>query len=213
MKKKLTEIFGMGDQSDGVPKRLPPGGLPVKKPTMPFDRDGATSRMTRNADNDVTSRFAKGSGPTLGSPQDEPLPDLPLEGEFDDLNRSLNGAQSVVRGNPSAAATRRGKSYTNDTAKMQADVDSARSVSVREAFGMGAGDIKNQLSSAKDTYAAISKAIKMAGTGRDPVEVASALHDALYGEGSKPQPIKGGSEMGSSSSSMTSKAVGGLKLQ
>lgn len=227
---RISSLFGMGDPSNGVPQQVDGD---VRKPDALIGRamrgqwpDPSTQRMQRSVDNDVTNRYAKGSvgagvgwrgGPALGSPQDEPLPDLPLEGPFDDLNKQLGGAQSVARDPRSQQGqVRVGKG--GGVQRAQADLDQSRSVFKREAFGADADDIKRQLASGKmDTYSCISRAIKMAGSGKDPVEVASALHDALYGEGSKPQPIKGGSGMGSpgpaGSSSMTSQSVGGLKLQ
>lgn len=241
--KKLTEIFGIheapldrpddrrrgefdlgrlfgrkagsGPLSTGVPEPLPTGlrkgppGAVGQSMTVPVQMD-PTQRMQRSMDNDVTGRYARGSqGTRLGSPQDEPLPDLPLEGQFDDLNKQLGSAQSVFGGGARSARVGQG----DQVQRRQADLDQSKSVR-REAFGSDAADIKRQLSSGKmDTYSCISRAVKLAGSGKDPVEVASALHDLLYGEGSQPKPVQGGSEMGSGSSTMTSRAVGGLKLQ
>lgn len=85
-----------------------------------------------------------------------------------------------------------------------------------EIYGVGADEIKRELTTGKmDTYACIARAVKLAGSGKDPIEVASALHDVLYGEGSRPQPVGGrGEETGQSVfASTANRSVGGLKLQ
>lgn len=132
---------------------------------------------------------------------------------YDDVERQLNGAQSLRGGPRTEPSVRkhqdRAHRWSPSTARAQSELDSAQSVAKKEAFGPGAQDIKNQLSTAKDSYGAISMAIKLAGTGKDPVEVASALHDALYGEGSQPKPLMRGGQGGQS----VFKASGGMKLQ
>lgn len=133
------------------------------------------------------------------------------EGPYDDLNKQLAGATSVA-----GSGGARGKADPRYK-KTQDDLNASQSVAKREAYGSGADEIKRELTSGKmDTYACIARAVKMAGSGKDPVEVASALHDVLYGEGSRPQPVGGGQETGQSvftSTSSAGRAVGGLKLQ
>jgi hypothetical protein len=84
-----------------------------------------------------------------------------------------------------------------------------RLIELYEAYGPDADAIKKQLSASKDSYAAISMALKLVGSGKDPVELASALHDALFGEGSQPKPLM----RGNSSVFKASSSMGGMKLQ